>query len=171
MSPNNFHPSQMNFILSRPTPPAKGCKGRACIHPFQLKTRVKTKKAFALTEVLVSFMILGVCASMIAPYFKNMYTSYQRIRDKMRCEYIVEEALATTYTTYLTNPPTYDEIIRGITSENIFDGFTISCSVTKNLQDEDSSEPICTGIVTMQVRKETAVAEGSMELCFQKSTL
>ena len=116
-------------------------------------------------------MILGVCASMIAPYFKNMYTSYQRIRDKMRCEYIVEEALATTYATYLTNPPTYDEIIGGITRETILDGFTISCSVKKNLPDEDSSEPICTGIVTIQVRKETAIAEGSMELCFQKSTL
>lgn len=137
------------------------------------------KRAFALTEVLVSCVILGVCASAVAPYFQNMFKGYQQIRDRMRGEYLLEEALTSAYTTYLTNPPAFEEIVQGLTSRTEIEGYTISCVLTKNLGGEErDSQSVCTGIVTVRIQKKAensntnhALAEGSMELCFQKRPL
>jgi hypothetical protein len=95
----------------------------------------------------------------------------------MRCEYLVEEQLASTYASFLSHPPAFDEIVQGITTATIVDGFTIVCTVVKELDVEDEALPICTAILTVRVQKgkgedslpKAPNAAGAIELCFQKS--
>jgi hypothetical protein len=168
-----LHLFQMNSTLKRTEEPKKEppSKGR------RLRQKFFAKRSFALAEVLVSLMILGICASVVTPYFKNMFTTYKSILDRMKCEYIVEEQLTQTYAAYLAHPPTFDEIIEEKTTATVIDGCTVLCAVQKVLEEKDSAQPICTAKITICARKgvgesssNAASALGSMELCFQKGT-
>jgi hypothetical protein len=135
------------------------------------------KHSFALVEVLVSLVLLTLCASMIAPYFHDMYGCYRRTVDKIQGEYLVEEYLTDAYASYLKKPPPFEEVMKGMTSKVSAGDLTIVRTLETHLPKSDEVPTVCTADLTVKVHREaeglppsSVLATGSITLCFQKNT-
>jgi hypothetical protein len=71
------------------------------------------KRSFALAEVCVAVVIIGICISYVFGAMNQTIQRYAALRDTIACNELADEALARTIATFLTTPLEFDTIAGG----------------------------------------------------------
>jgi type II secretory pathway pseudopilin PulG len=71
----------------------------------------RKKHSFALAEVCIAIIIIGICSTYVFSTLQQTIDRYIRLRHEIRCHELADEHLARLIGSYLTDPPDFETAV------------------------------------------------------------
>ena len=104
------------------------------------KEKRRVRRSFALTEVCVALMIIGVCISYVFSSVQHTIQRYTALHQEIVCHELADEHLAQLVATFLTAQLEYETIVEGC-EDCLVDGiYEIELSTSGEEADETENQ-------------------------------
>ena len=138
----------------------------------------RKKRPFALAEVCVSVIVVGICISYVFTTMNQTIHRYATLRDIIVCNELADENLARCIGTFLTSPPDFSTAVEGGESVQQTGQYEIQIQTKGSESDKEPNKPekeiskkasLVTITVTVHPNLNTAIcATRSTTLCVAK---